>query len=56
MRDDKVVHLSDRWSLEQLIDVQNRISEQEVSSAIKALDDLNKRLEEALRNDKKNKE
>lgn len=48
----KIINLSDKWSLEQLIDVQNRITSHKNAASIKSLEDLHKRVEEALKKDK----
>ncbi|AYE53330.1 hypothetical protein IHQ11_29345 [Priestia megaterium] len=48
MRNDKVVFISDKWSLERLIDVQDRISNQRIRVSIERLDELNRKFEKAL--------
>ncbi|MEM5008815.1 hypothetical protein ABEP42_29400 [Priestia megaterium] len=48
MRNDKVVFISDKWSLERLIDVQHRISNQRIRVSIERLDELNRKFEKAL--------
>ncbi|AYE53530.1 hypothetical protein OEA_28095 (plasmid) [Priestia megaterium NCT-2] len=48
MRNDKVVFISDKWSLKRLIDVQDRISNQRIRVSIERLDELNRKFEKAL--------
>jgi hypothetical protein len=48
VRNDKVVFISDKWSLERLIDVQDRISNQRIRVSIERLDELNRKFEKAL--------
>lgn len=53
-RNDKVAHISDYWSLEQLIDVQDRISSERNAKSIRKIEELNRRLAEALEKEKDN--
>lgn len=48
MGDSKISFISDKWSLKQLIDVQNRISNERNRASLERLDELNRKFEEAL--------
>lgn len=48
MGDSKISFISDKWSLEELIDVQNRISNERNKASLERLDELNRKFEEAL--------
>lgn len=48
----KVVHLSDKWSLSQLIGVQSRKTAAENQAHFDQVEKLNKRFEEALARDR----
>lgn len=48
MGDNKITFISDRWSLEQLIDVQIRKSNERNRASIERLDALNRQFEEIL--------
>ena len=56
MKGEKIRLISDKWSLEQLIDVQNRISNERNRASIKRLDELNRKFEEALLREGGNRE
>ncbi len=56
VKGEKIRLISDKWSFEQLIDVQNRISNERNRASIKRLDELNRKFEEALLREGGNRE